>query len=242
MKLENPVILQRMDVFSDSKLIARSLRTNAGYYFISEAAEHIEGLWEYAGELSAEIKRLHKELKYKSISSLSEVVNTKAVIHDHITAYKQEDAHQRNPASLLSRSEKPTMVSSLQRLAMIQSCKNHQEQEKRMCSLGDDLYHNQKTEQPDVCTVPQYEYLTLALPMNPSHSVLIYGHVQNTPLQFLPLAELLLTMLRAQANRIVNDERHAVRNQFDIFSRAAISLAKVMRSPQAEHHNKAEDH
>ena len=238
MSVESPTILQRMSLFSDSKALATAIRTESKSYLCSEAAEHIEGLWQYSGELATEIKRLRTLVKENASINQPQTKTISVSVAADTSAKNPEY----NQEFWLPQSEKPTMVSNLQRLAMIQSCQNHQVQEKPTCSQGDDLCHHKKTEPSDACTVPQYEYLTLALPMNPNHSVQIYGHVKNTPLQFLPLAELLLTMLRDLATRVANDEQRALRDQFDILSCAAIALVNAMGSPEVKHHSKEEGH
>jgi hypothetical protein len=239
-------ILQRMSLFGDSKMLAHSLRNNPDEYFLVEAAAHIDGLWEYSVELAQEIKRLQQMLKekpvhdsYPSTSLFKEQAKTVA---NRATA----DISAGNPVCIpeyqLPQSVQPTTESSLQKLALIQNCENHHAQERAKCSVEDALCPHKTKGQPLACTEPQYEYLTLALPMKPNHSVQIYGQAKNTPTQFLPLAELSLTMLRDQAIRMVNASPHAVRNQFDTFSRAAIYLTDAMNSPSARHRSKEEDH
>lgn len=236
--MEQPKILQRMSVFSDSKFLARSILKNHEGYLCTEAAEHIEGLWAYCGELAAEIRRLHKSIKQQPINSEplnQEQLETTKI---HSVACTSEENRECIQGCLLPQSEQPIVESSLQKLALIQNYGSRQEQEREMCSLGCAACHNEKEELSHVCSAPKYEYLTLALPMKPNHSIQIYGHAKNTPTQFLPLAELFLTTLRDLAIRMVNDEPRAVRYQFDTFSRAASGLVSAMDSPLKEHHNK----
>lgn len=128
----------------------------------------------------------------------------------------------------------PIAASSLQKLAQIQNPRNHPAQETTMCSQGYDFCHSKTDAQPPESSEQQYEYLTLALPRKTSHRVQIYGRVRNTPAQFLPLAELFLTMLHEQAIQMVNDESRDVRGRFDTFSLAAIDLVSAMGTHSTE--------
>lgn len=239
MNVEQSKILQRMSVFSDSKILANSIRKVSNSYICSEAAEHIDGLWQYCGELVTEIKRLRTLVKGNAEISIPLNQPQANSITVSVTACTSEEIHEYNPECQLPQLEKPTTESSLQKLAQIQNCGNHQEQEIPKCSRVNVVCHRKKEERSRASNAPQHEYLTLALPMLPNHSVQIYGHAKNTPPQFLPLAELFLTMLRDQAIRMVNAEPRVVRYQFDTFSHAASALVSAMEPPSKEHRSKA---
>lgn len=239
-------ILQRMSLFDDSKMLAHSLRNKPDEYFLVEAAAHIDGLWKYTVELAREIKSLQQMIQEKSVHDIHHPTSLFKEQATSITDPSTAHISAGNPVCIpefqLPQSVQPTAESSLQKLALIQNCENHRARERAKCSVEDALCPHKTKVQPLACTEPQYEYLTLALPMKPNHSVQIYGQSKNTPTQFLPLAELSLTMLRDQAIRMANASPHAVRNQFDIFSRAAIYLTNAMNSPSTEHHSNEEDH
>ncbi|HBM2977738.1 TPA: hypothetical protein LVL89_000877 [Klebsiella michiganensis] len=241
MNVEQSKILRRMSVFSDSKALANAIRKESNNYICSEAAEHIDGLWQYCGELAIEIKRLQTLVKENAEISIALNQSQAKGVPISVTACTSEGSHECNPAYLSTQPEKPIAESSLQKLARIQNFENHLEQEIPKCSRVNAACHNKKEERSHVSNAPQHEYLTLILPMLPNHSVQIYGHAKNTPPQFLPLAELFLTMLRDQAIRMVNAEPRGVRYQFDTFSRAATDLVSAMEPPSKERRSKAED-
>lgn len=240
MNVEQSKILRRMSVFSDSKALANAIRKESNNYICSEAAEHIDGLWQYCGELATEIKRLQILVKENAEISIPLNQSQAKAMPISVTACTSEGNHECNPAYLSTQPEQPTAESSLQKLARIQNYENHLEQEIPKCSRVNVACHNKKEERSHESNAPQHEYLTLVLPMLPNHSVQIYGHAKNTPPQFLPLAELFLTMLRDQAIRMVNAGPRAVRHQFDTFSRAAIGLVCAMEPIPKEHRSKAE--
>ncbi|MEQ5196882.1 hypothetical protein [Klebsiella pasteurii] len=241
MNVEQSKILRRMSVFSDSKALANAIRKESNNYISSEAAEHIDGLWQYCGELANEIKHLQTLVKENAEISIPLNQSRAKAIPISVTACTSEEIHECNPAYLSTQPEQPIAESSLQKLARIQNYENHLEQEIPKCSQVNVACHNKKEERSHVSNAPQHEYLTLALPILPNHSVQIYGLAKNTPPQFLPLAELFLTMLRDQAIRMVNAEPHVVRCQFDTFSHAATGLVSAMKPPSKEHRSKAED-
>ncbi|WP_435953227.1 hypothetical protein [Dryocola sp. BD626] len=238
-------ILHRMGVFDDSEMLANLLRHNPEKYALSEAAAHIDGLWNYTLELAGEIKRLQQmlEKRFSDIPTRAALSNElTASFTNHPEMHISEENHVCIPECQSPRSAQPIEESSLQKLALIQNCENHHVQERAKCSEEGAFCLHETKVQPHVCSEPQYEYLTLALPMKPNDSVQIYGQSKNTPTQFLPLAELSLTMLRDQAIRMANASPRAVRDQFDTLSHAAIDLINAMNSPSARHHSKEGGH
>ena len=124
MNVEQSKILRRMSVFSDSKALANAIRKESNNYICSEAAEHIDGLWQYCGELATEIKRLQILVKENAEISIPLNQSQAKAMPISVTACTSEGNHECNPAYLSTQPEQPTAESSLQKLRKSSGTRN----------------------------------------------------------------------------------------------------------------------
>ncbi|RDL25987.1 Lar family restriction alleviation protein [Serratia fonticola] len=130
--------------------------------------------------------------------------------------------------------------SDLQRLAMLCKPPMPNSPETPMCSSGGACGHGKKNQQPDDYSQPQYEYLSLALPVDPALPVQLYGAVDAVDARFVMRAELLLSILRAVGVILADATQSAGQSLFDQLLKEANALlcayphiVKEDRNPEA---------
>lgn len=130
--------------------------------------------------------------------------------------------------------------SDLQRLAMLCKPPMPNSPETPMCSSGGACGHSKKNQRPDDCNQPQYEYLSLALPVDPAFPVQLYGAVDAVDARFVMRAELLLSILRSVGSILANAPQSAGQSLFDRLLKEASALlcaypctVKEDRNPEA---------
>ncbi|WP_447878424.1 hypothetical protein [Serratia fonticola] len=131
--------------------------------------------------------------------------------------------------------------SDLQRLAMLCKPPTPNSPETPLCSSEDACGHCKKNQRPDDCNQPHYEYLSLALPVNPAFPIQIYGAVNVVDSRFVMRAELLLSILRSVELISANATRSGGPALFDSLLTEASDLlsayqhtVKADRNPEAD--------
>lgn len=131
--------------------------------------------------------------------------------------------------------------SDLQRLAMLCKSPMPRSPETPLYSSEDAFGHCKKNPRPDDCNQPHYEYLSLALPVNPAFPIQIYGAVNVVDSRFVMRAELLLSILRSVELISANATQSVGPALFDSLLREANALlcayqhiVKAGRNPEAD--------
>lgn len=99
-----------------------------------------------------------------------------------------------HPTSKLD--ERRQKLSTLQILGMVQ-----ERQKARSSKASASDHQNDKAQQSDECSEPQYEYLSLGLPSSPTDPVAIFGWSDRADLEFVKRSVHALTILRVLSQR-----------------------------------------
>lgn len=138
--------------------------------------------------------------------------------------------------------KQPTQGSSLQQLAMTQTHSNLATQERLKYSVANESYHCKKTVPSGECNQQRHEYLSLALPDNPSSPIQIFGASEFADTRFVMRAELLLSIARAVGKLLEGCTPSDEQDSFDrLLIKASALLREAVRTEQEPHKPQSND-